>query len=178
MTRPQAISALNFAALLVHQFEEYVEPGWFPGQFNVGLFKSDSPRNYPLNPNTATLINVAIGYPFYIAPILFPRTKWLGIPPVLFGMAQAVGHGVIFPKIAGDRYSPGFLASILLHVPLGIAYMRALQEEGPIPRKDLVRGVALGVVFAASGVGAPNLILKDRNSPFAFTHEQMGRYER
>ena len=177
LTRPQAISALNFAALLAHQFEEYVEPGWFPGQFNKGLFKSDSPRNYPLNTNTATVINVAIGYPFYLAPIVFPRRKWLGIAPVLFGMSQAVAHGVIFPRIAGDRYSPGFLSSLLLHVPLGIAFIRAARDDGGISREDWIKGSILGVAFAASGIGGPNLILRDENSPYSFTKKQMGHYE-
>ncbi|HWB68913.1 MAG TPA: hypothetical protein VG518_02955, partial [Solirubrobacterales bacterium] len=34
LSRPQTLAALNFAALTAHQFEEYVEPGYFPGQFN------------------------------------------------------------------------------------------------------------------------------------------------
>jgi hypothetical protein len=39
-------------------YEEYVYPGYFPGQFNRGVFNSDSPRNYPLNAQTAMVINV------------------------------------------------------------------------------------------------------------------------
>src|SRR3954469_14135553 len=148
----QRISALNFIALLVHQYEEYVDPGYFPGQFNRGLFKSDSPRSYPLNTNTAMCINTAIAYPFYILPVLFPTRKWLGIAPVLFGMSQAIGHGIIFPRIAGARYSPGFLASILLHVPLGIAYFKALRAEGPISKKDLALGLAYQAAFSMIGV--------------------------
>ena len=49
LSKPQLLSALNFGALLVHQYEEYEDPGWFPGQFNHGVLKSDQPRNYPLN---------------------------------------------------------------------------------------------------------------------------------
>jgi hypothetical protein len=47
MSKPQTPSAVNFGALLVHQYEEYQDPGWFPGQFNRGLFHSDTPRNRP-----------------------------------------------------------------------------------------------------------------------------------
>jgi hypothetical protein len=112
MSRPQLLSALNLGALFVHQYEEYVDPGWFPGQFNHGVLKSDQPRNYPLNQDTALCVNVAFAYPFYIAPVLFPKQKWLGLAPAFFGIMQAAGHGVIFPRIAGDKYSPGFLASI------------------------------------------------------------------
>jgi hypothetical protein len=43
LSRLQMISALNFGALLVHQYEEYEDPGYFPGQFNRGLFKSNLP---------------------------------------------------------------------------------------------------------------------------------------
>ena len=71
--------------------------GWFPGQFNRGVLKSDQPRNYPLNQTTA----------LYIAPVLFPKQKWLGLAPAFFGIMQAVGHGLVFPRIADDKYSPG-----------------------------------------------------------------------
>src|SRR6202012_809099 len=60
LTRPQILSAANLMALMAHQYEEYVDPGYFPGQFNCGLFKSDSPRNYPLNPQTAMMINTSL----------------------------------------------------------------------------------------------------------------------
>lgn len=34
MKKSRLISLLNFGAVLVHQYEEYQDPGWFPGQFN------------------------------------------------------------------------------------------------------------------------------------------------
>lgn len=174
MSRPQLLSALNLGALFVHQYEEYVDPGWFPGQFNHGLFKSDQPRNYPLSPDTALCVNTAFAYPFYIAPIVFPKSKWLGLAPALFGIGQAVGHGVIFPRIAGDKYSPGFLASIFLHVPLGVSYIRALKADGGLSRADIAKGVAYAVAFAAVGVAGPNAVGKNRNNPHTFTEAQMG----
>ena len=50
MSKPQVLSALNMLALLVHQYEEYEDPGYFPGQFNGGIFHSDQPDHDPLNP--------------------------------------------------------------------------------------------------------------------------------
>ena len=91
-------------------------------------------------------------------------------------MSQAVGHGMIFPRIAGARYSPGFLASILLHVSLGIAYFKALGAEGRISKKDLGRGIAYQAVFAAIGVAGPNLVGRDRNSRNVFRPDQLGPY--
>ena len=61
----------NFGALLVHQYEEYEDPGYFPAQFNRGLFKSDLPDHYPLNTHTA------IAYPFYILRCCSrPKSGW------------------------------------------------------------------------------------------------------
>jgi hypothetical protein len=177
MSKPQTLSAVNFGALLVHQYEEYQDPGWFPGQFNRGLFKSDTPRNYPLNTNSALCVNTAFAYPYYIAPIVFPKVRWLGLSPVLFGMAQAVGHGVIFPRLAGDKYSPGFLASALLHVPIGITYIKAVQANRPLAKAEWAAAIAYTVIFAAVGVAGPNVAMHDKNSPYAFTAAQMGHHD-
>jgi Protein of unknown function with HXXEE motif len=176
MSKPRLFAALNFLALLVHQYEESEDPGYFPGQFNGGILHSDTPDRYPLDTNTAMIINTAIAYPFYVLPVLFPKKRWLGIAPVLFGFGQAVGHGIVFPRLAKARYSPGFLASLFLHVPIGIAYLRALKEEAPIEPPDWKKARLYTVGFAASGVGAPNLLLRDKNSPYAFTAKQVGRY--
>ncbi|HUA44748.1 MAG TPA: HXXEE domain-containing protein, partial [Solirubrobacteraceae bacterium] len=81
-------------------------------------------------------------------PLAFPKKRWLGIAPVLFGFGQAVGHGLIFNRLAKDRYSPGFLASLLLHVPIGIQYLRALRDEGPIESADLRKAGPYTIAFA------------------------------
>ena len=176
LSKPQALAASNLLALFVHQYEEYEDPGYFPGQFNGGVFHSDEPDRYPLNSNTALIVNVPLAYTFYVLPIVFSKPRWLGIAPVLFGFGQAVGHGLIFNRLAKDRYSPGFLASLLLHVPIGIQYLRALHEDGPIERCDMARAGAYTVAFAVSSIGGPNILLKDKNSPYRFTAKQVGRY--
>ena len=177
MSKPQLLSAVNLGALFVHQYEEYEDPGWFPGQFNRGVLKSDQPRNYPLNLTTALCVNTVFAYPFYIAPILFPKQKWLGLAPAFFGIMQAVGHGVIFPRIAGDKYSPGFLASALLHVPIGVSYIKALQADRPLTRAEWGAAAAYTVAFAAVGIGGPNIVGRDKDSPHAFTAAQMGHHD-
>jgi hypothetical protein len=176
-TKPRLLSALNLGALFVHQYEEYEDPGWFPGQFNHGVLKSDQPRNYPLNKTTALCVNVPFAYTFYVAPVLFPKKKWLGLAPAYFGIMQAVGHGVIFPRLAGDKYSPGFLASIFLHVPIGVSYIRALNAQEGLSKGDYVKGAAYTVAFAVVAIAGPNVVGSDRNSPQAFTEEQMGHHD-
>ena len=172
----RALSAVNLIPLLVHQYEEYQDPGYFPGQFNGGLFHSDQPRNYPLNTHTAMCINTAVAYPVYGLPILFPKVKWLGIGPVLFGMSQAVGHGVIFPAISRSKYSPGLLASIFLHVPIGLAYLAALKSPGPVPRSQWRKGIAYTIAIAALAWRSPTTSAAT-DSPYAFTEKQMGRFD-
>jgi hypothetical protein len=174
MTKPQIVSAANLMALMAHQYEEYVQPGFFPGQFNRGLFNSDSPRNYPLNPQTAMVINTALAYPFYLAPVLFPTRRWLGLAPVLVGWSQIVLHGIVIPGKAGAKYGPGVLTALLLHLPIGIGY---LTVAGPIGKRDWARGSIGAVVSAVFGVIVPNMLMRDRNSPYAFTAKQMGRYD-
>jgi Protein of unknown function with HXXEE motif len=173
----RALSAMNFVALLVHQYEEYQDPGYFPGQFNRGVLKSSQPRNYPLNTHTAMCINAGVGYPFYALPIIFPKVKWLGIAPVLFGMNQAVGHGLLFPALSRSKYSPGFLASVFLHVPIGLAYLTALKKQGTISRSDWRKGIGYTVAIAVFGLAMPNYVGRDKNSPYAFTEAQMGRFD-
>src|SRR5262249_20199448 len=96
--------------------------------------------------------------------------------PVLLGLGQAVGHGLIFNRLAKDRYSPGFLASLLLHVPIGIQYLRALGDEAAIEPADFREAGPYTVAFAFSSIAAPNLLLRDKKSPYRFTTKQVGRH--
>ena len=176
LTKPQILSAANLMALMAHQFEEYVCPGYFPGQFNRGLFNSDSPRHYPLNPQTAMVINTCLAYPFYVAPVLFPKNRWLGLTPVLAGFSQIVLHGIVIPRRAGARYGPGVLTALLFHLPIGIGYIKAVGRGGSINRADWAKGLG-GAVGSVFGVAVPNMVMRDRNSPYAFTAKQMGSYD-
>jgi hypothetical protein len=173
LTNLRALSVMNALALAVHQYEEYVDPGYFPGHVNGGVMRSDQPHNYPLNRQSSLCINTALAYPFYLAPIVFPRVKWLGLPPMVFGIAQAVDHGLVLPALARVRYSPGFLAAILLHVPIGTTYIAALRTEGPIGRATWNKSIAVTLAFMI-GLLITFFRGRDRNSPYAFAPTQMG----
>ena len=97
---------------------------------------------------------------------------------MLFGFGQAVGHGIVFPRLAKARYSPGFLASIFLHVPIGINYLRAVGSERPLERGEWARAAAYTLAWAALGIGGPLRLLRDKESPYRFTERQVGPYGR
>ena len=105
-----------------------------------------------------------------------PKQKWAGLAPAFFGIMQAVGHGLVFPRIAGDKYSPGFLASFFLHVPIGVSYVMALNAEGNVTSADIIKCAAYTLAFAVIAIGGPN-IGSNNNSPYVFTQEQMGPHD-
>jgi hypothetical protein len=63
-----------------------------------------------------------------------------------------------------------------LHVPIGIQYLRALRDEAPIEHADWRKAVPYTVAFAVSSIAAPNVLLRDKNSPYRFTAKQVGRH--
>ncbi len=49
--------------------------------------------------------------------------------PAFFGMSHAALHGILPKAVLSDSYGPGFLSSALLHVPIGVAYLAALNAK-------------------------------------------------
>lgn len=177
LTNLRALSVMNAMTMCAHQYEEYVDPGWFPGMVNVGMFKSDKPHTYPFNTNSAMCANISFRA-LYVPAMLFPKVKWLGLPPVLLGIGQAIAHGVVMPRVFDLKhpYTPGTLTAALLHVPIGIRYLSALRTQGPIGRANWLKSIAVLVFFFAVGVALPNVRGADKNSTYAFTDHQMGPY--
>ncbi len=175
-SRAPMFSAWNLVALLLHQFEEYRVPGYFPGQFNGGVMKSETPDHYPLNTQSAMLINTALAYPRYSLPVLFPKKVWLGLAPVFIGFGQVLVHGIVFPLRAKACYGPGFVTALCLHLPIGIAYIRQIRCEQPVKRTDWMKGVISFIGFAVGGIAAPMYLLRDKESTYRFTEQQMGPY--
>jgi hypothetical protein len=87
-----------------------------------------------------------------------------------------VGHGIVFPRLAKARYSPGFLASIFLHVPIGANYLREAASERPLERGELAKAAPYMVAFAVLGIAVPLRLMKDEESPHRFTQQQVGPY--
>lgn len=176
----RALAVMNGMTMCVHQYEEYVDPGYFPGMVNVGIFKTGPDRadHWPFNPTSAMCANVFFRW-LYVPPMLFPQVKWLGLPPAMLGIAQGVGHVGLMPRLGGAKYpySPGALTSALLHVPIGINVIRSMRAGGGISSKDWAKSFGVLGAFLVLGVALPNWVLKDKETPYAFADRQMGPYQ-
>ena len=174
-TNLRALSVMNAMTMCAHQYEEYIDPGYFPGMVNVGIFKSEQPLNYPFNAHSAMCANIFFRA-LYVPAMIFPKVKWLGLPPMLLGIFQALGHGILMPRMLHTKYTPGALTAALLHVPIGVNYLSALRAQGPIGRDNWIKSVVVLVLFFVFGVATPNIRGADKNSPYAFSAHQMGHY--
>ena len=94
MSEMKVLLWLSFVAILVHQFEEYRWPGYFAGLFNVVIFKSDIPDRYPLNTQSAMVINILITYVFIYSRFLSKyNMAWVGT--YFNGIFQFIWHGIL-----------------------------------------------------------------------------------
>ena len=115
------------------------------------------------------VINTALAYPFYVAPVVFPAKRWLGSGAGPGGLEpDRVARNHHLWKKAGAKYGPGILTTLLLHLPIGIGYLSAVDHEGPISKRDWARGSIGAVVSAIFGV----IVLRSDSSKHADARPQ------
>jgi len=160
---------INLIALFLHQFEEYHYPGYFPGMMNRVMFSSQEPDRYPLNANTAFIINVTVGWITYFLAALFgEKALWLGIAAVLISVGNFVAHTFLFNLRGKSRYNPGMLTSDLLFLPISVIFFILIIRGKFATPIDWIAGVVLGLFL--NYVGILKLIdwLKNRKTRHAF----------
>ncbi len=168
---------MSFMALLVHQFEEYAKPGGFPSIFNtVVLGEKKIPNHYPLNPNSAMITNVYLGYTFYIIPIFFPNLIWLGIAQIMFGIFQIIIHGIVINIKLKSLYNPGLASVILLHFPIGIYYINYVVMHNLANAVDFIIGIALTLVAGFIIIFIPVKFGANKESKYHFSDIEMGGF--
>jgi hypothetical protein len=174
----QKLLAMNFVAVLLHQFEEYGWPGGEPAIMNIVLRRSDEPTRYPLNQNAAMVTNLLAAYGFYLLPVFLPNVIWLGLAPVLSGFGQFIVHGIQTPRKLGSFYNPGLAAVLLLHFPIGGFYIYYVHANDLVSRWDWAIAIAYMIAFMFFGVAkATYSWMADRNSPYPFAEEEMRRFD-
>ena len=170
LSRLSLVLWLNLIALFLHQFEEYRYPGYFPGMMNVAMFASAQPDRYPLNSNTALIVNVFVGWlSYFLAAVFGERIIWLGIAAMLVSAGNLVAHTVLFNLKGRTVYNPGLLTAVFLFLPL-VAYFAWLVLQGHLATAlDWLLGIGLGAVL--NYVGILKLIewLKDEETPYVFS---------
>ena len=165
-------------ALNVHQFEEYAFPGGFPMVMNMAFMgETEVPDRYPLNKKSAFVCNVGFMYPVYILGIIFSSQLWLGLAIVLMGVAQIFVHGIAFNKKMGTIYNPGMASIIFLFIPLCAIYIRFAVSSGDLAWWHWLIAAVLQPVLGMGCLMAPIQKLKDRNSPYRWSEEEMRRFD-
>jgi hypothetical protein len=158
---------LSLISLFLHQFEEYRFPGYFPGMMNTVMFSSKQPDRYPLNTNTALIVNVFVGWlPYLLAAALGARVLWLGIATILISIGNFVAHTFVFNIKGKTLYNPGMFTAVVLFLPVA-AYFGYLVMQGNLATPmDWTVGIILGL--ALNFIGILKLIdwLKDSNTPY------------
>jgi hypothetical protein len=158
---------LSLLSLFLHQVEEYRFPGYFPGMMNTVMFSSKQPDRYPLNTNTALIVNVFVGWlPYLLAAALGARVLWLGIATILISIGNFVAHTFVFNIKGRTLYNPGMFTAVVLFLPIA-GYFGYLVMQGNLATPmDWTVGIILGL--ALNFIGILKLIdwLKDSNTPY------------
>jgi len=170
--RLDPLSLLLWASLIslfFHQFEEYRYPGYFPGMMNTVMFSSKQPDRYPLNTNTAFIINVFVGwFSYFLAAVLGEKALWLGIATILVSVGNFIAHTFLFNLKGKTRYNPGMVTSLVLFAPIACYFFYLLIQEGLATPTDWLLGILLGM--ALNFIGILKLIdwLKDERTEYIF----------
>ncbi len=165
---------VSLLSLFLHQAEEYRYPGYFPGMMNSVMSESKQPDRYPLNTNTALIVNVVVGWLFYFLAALFAdKALWLGIATILVSAGNFGAHTFLFNIKGKTFYNPGMLTADLLFLPIVIYFfMFVLQNDLATPL-DWLLGIVLGIILNVVGILKLIDWLKDEKTPYVFPERFM-----
>lgn len=165
---------LSLAALFLHQAEEYRIVGTFPGMINKVLFHSSCPERYPLNSNTALVINVGIGWTSYLlAAIAGEKCIWLGMATILVSFGNIVAHTFLFNFKGKTLYNAGLASCWLLFAPCVFIFIKIILGEHLAQPLDFFIGIPLGICINILGVLKPISWLSNKNTKFTFNNRQL-----
>ena len=119
LTRYEILMWVSLITLFFHQLEEYRVVGTFPGMCNSAMYKSTMPDRYPLNTNTALIINVVIGWTLYFLAALFAeKAVWLGIASLMVSMGNIIAHTTLFNIKGKTWFNAGLFTSWFCFAPV------------------------------------------------------------
>jgi hypothetical protein len=171
-TRPAGLALIlwiGLVALFIHQFEEYRYPGYFPGMINSVFFSSKHPDRYPLNTNSAVVVNLGTGWLAYALAALFnTKALWLGIAVTMVTLGNFLIHTFVFNLKGRTRYNPGMATGLILFLPISVCfYYLAIRSDAASPL-EWVFGIALGITLFYVGIDKIVDWLKDEDTSYVF----------
>jgi hypothetical protein len=169
LTRYEVLMWFNLISLFLHQLEEYRVPGTFPGMINTVMYHSKKPDRYPLNANTALVVNVVLGWSMYLLAAVFAeKAVWLGMTTILVSTGNVIAHTVFFNIKGKSVYNAGLFTCWLLFVPCAYFFFTVTHKEQLVEIRDYFVGIPLGI--AVNFIGVLKLIgwMADENSAYIF----------
>lgn len=165
----QIIVWLSLVTLFIHQFEEYRFPGYFPGMMNTVMFKSEIPDRFPLNMNSALIINVGEGWLLYFLAAFFAeKAVWLGIITILVSCGNTIAHTFLFNIKGKTLYNPGLITALILFFPLSVYYFYFITVHRTAQSWDYLIGIPLGLALNYFGILKVIDWLANKNTPYVF----------
>jgi len=174
----QKLLILNFIVVLLHQFEEYSWPGGFPAVANMAMMSSEKPDRYPLNQNSSMVANLLFAYVFFLLPVFFPGSIWLGLAPILVGsIIQFISHGIYTNIKLKYFYNPGLAATVFGHIPIAVFYINYIVANNLVNQWDWIWAVVYMFAFLVLDFYLiEQKLLSNKNSPYPFDPDEMKRF--
>jgi Protein of unknown function with HXXEE motif len=172
ITHPTGLALLLWLSLItlfLHQFEEYRSPGYFPGMMNSVMFSSRQPDRYPLNTQTAFIVNVIVGWLFYfLAAVFNEKGVWLGIATLVVSTGNVLAHTFLFNIKGKSVYNPGMLTALVFFLPLSVSFFSWVIQNHAASLLDWIVGIVLGIALNYIGILKMIDWMKDENTPYVF----------
>lgn len=138
--------ARPLAALLWHQTEEWVWPGGFLPWINREVLES-SDDEFPIDRRSGFLINVGFGWG--LSAIAF-TAKNAPAPAAALYVSHLGNAGLhVGWAIKNRRRDPGLTTAVATLMPVGVIGLYELARDESVSRRQLISGVAAGVVLSA-----------------------------
>lgn len=170
----QTLMWLSLISLFLHQLEEYRISGTFPGMANSVMFKSDMPDRFPLNTNSALLINVCFGWTVYLlAAVVGEHAIWLGLATIIVSVSNIVAHTFLFNIKGRTFYNAGLITSWLFFAPCTYVFFKIVYSQSLITSFDYLIGIPLGIAFSIFGIFKPMTWFADRNTGYIFEQRNL-----
>jgi hypothetical protein len=159
VTRP---SLRPLAALLWHQTEEWVWPGWFLPWINREVLGSDEDE-FPIDRVLGFTINVVFGWGLSLATAAGPRATTPTTALYVSHLGNAALH--VSWAIRNRRYDPGVVTAIATLLPTAVAGLRGVARDTRVPHRALNAGVIGGVLLSTGLVPMLKLRMRARRQP-------------